>query len=92
MGRPGTGAALDRPFISFALQHILHVHAGARRAIAFRLKVHGGRGFIFLKRDGSDAHIHRQEIGALGQVIYYSLPDRLLVVDTLAAADEPRDR
>jgi hypothetical protein len=86
MRRIGSCFALDHPLAVLALQNILHGHSGGRRAISLGLKVHLRGGFVLLKRDGTDADVHGQQIGTLRQVGHDTLPHGVLVLDVFITA------
>jgi hypothetical protein len=69
----------------------LHIHSSRRRSAALGLKVHLRCGLVLTKRDGSDADFHRQQIGALGEVVHHTLSNGFLVLDVFLAARKQKD-
>lgn len=80
-----TAAAFHFPTISFSFQNVFHLHPIIGRPV-FGPERHNGVGFIFAERYGPDAHVHRDQIRALGQVVDDALPYGLGILDILAAA------
>lgn len=56
--RVAAGPSFHHPIVALPLQKIPHVHSGSGDVAAFRLKVHGGGGFILAVGDVGDADVH----------------------------------
>src|ERR1700680_4992467 len=80
------------PLISLALQNIAHVHARSRGIASFRLKMHCRGGFVLVVCDVGDIYVHREQIGALGEVSHYALAHRIRALDVAFAAAQDGDR
>lgn len=73
--------------IPFALQDVIHFHPVIRRAI-FGSKEYRCVRFILAKSDRRNVHVHRHQIGALGQIIHDALSHCGRILYVLAAANE----
>ena len=86
-----SATSLYHPLAVLTLQCILHRHSGFRLRTPLGLKMHLRGGFIFVERHRLDAHVHRQQIRALGKVRHHTLANGFLVLHVFLAAGEQNE-
>jgi hypothetical protein len=91
MRRVGARPAFHHPLAVLVFQRILHGHSRGRRRITFSLKMHLRGGFVCMERDRLDAHIHREQIRALGEIRHDTLAYGFLALDVVFATGKQKD-
>jgi hypothetical protein len=81
---------LHHPFATLAFQHVRHGQSGARRTISLSLEMNGGIGFIPAEIHGCNRHIHSSEIASLSEILQHAIPDGVLALNVLLAANQQR--
>lgn len=76
----GSGLGLHHPLAALPLQFVLHVHAGARRVVAFGLEMNLGSSLFLVKTDRRDTYIHVEKSRTFGQIVENALTNSFRVL------------
>jgi hypothetical protein len=78
--------APHHPLAVLAIQHVLHVHPRGWRTVSLGLEMDLCGGFVLVKTDRRNAHVHGQQIRSLRQVAHDALTHSVLAVTVFLAA------